>query len=285
MPDEKSGGPGSRLREEFVRYGADFVKAVPLFVPSIGKKVTALSYGASALFHGLDQVKSNDTLENQVTDFALGAAKGAAIKGSFDALARVDFTRVNKLAEWGVAPSALSGKPLELSAKAFSFGISSRFIDTGLTRESYLDQNGQLDIGRGVSNTFSQSFNRSALTTDLIVFGGATVALKGVNIATRGLLDRSVLAQTMATGGSFGLGAGTVSEVQRQNALNAPYDFKEIALRGLLDAGVNTLAAGPGGLRARQLSRMSDLATSKQPQTELQSEAGRMPNTINLAHF
>lgn len=263
LPDEKANTSAAKLRDEFIRYGGDFLKAVPLFVPSVGKKVTFLTYGASALFHGLDQVKANDDLSTQLTDFALGATKGVAIKGSFDALARVDFTRVNKLAETGLVPSALSGKPLELSAKAFSFGISSRYIDASLTRETYLDTEGKFDLTRGMSQAFSQSFNRSALATDLIVFGGAAAALKGVNIATRGLLDRSVLAQTMATGGSFGLGSGTVAEVQRQNALSSPYDFKDIALRGFLEAGVNTLAAGPGGLRARQLSQRTALSNSE----------------------
>ncbi len=279
LPDDKASGSAAKLRDEFVRYGTDFVKAVPLFVPSVGKNVTLLTYGAAALFHGLDQVKAKDDLSTQLTDFALGAAKGIALKGSFDALGRVDFTKVSKLAETGIVPSALAGKPLELSAKAFSFGISSRYIDASLSRETYLDATGKFELSHGMSQAFSQTFNRSALATDLIVFGGATFALKGVNIATRGLLDRSALAQTMATGGSFGLGSGTVAEVQRQNALNSTYDFKEIALRGILEAGVHTLAAGPGGLRARQLSHRGALNNSDKQQTEHPTAQAQ-----NLAH-
>jgi hypothetical protein len=55
------------------------------------------------------------------------------------------------------------------------------------------------------------------LITDVAVFAGAPVLLKGANVALRGALERSSAAQTIAAGGSFGLLSGSLNEVQRQN--------------------------------------------------------------------
>lgn len=254
LDSENRSSSANKLREEVVRYSSEFVKMVPLFVPSVGKKITAANYLAVSVVHGLDQAKAADKLENQSKDFALGAVKGAALKGTFDALGAVNFSGVNKLAEKGLVPGALAGQPLELSAKAFSFGVSSRVIENGLTRENYLNADGTFDFSKGVSKNISEAFHPTALATDIAVFTGSTIALKGINVATRGLLDRSPMSQTIATGGSFGFFSGSVGEIQRQRLEDKHYDIGKVILRGFLEAGVSSMAAVPGGLRVRQLT-------------------------------
>ena len=68
---------GTEATQALHRYGADFVKTVPLF----GRGPWGLA-GAAALY-GLAQACPQDSLNTQVDGLALGVAKGALSKGSF----------------------------------------------------------------------------------------------------------------------------------------------------------------------------------------------------------
>ncbi len=260
----------SSFRNELAGYLAQFAKTVPLFLPSISRRAAAVGYGAAAVLAGLDEAKQGDALSDQLNDFALGAGKGALTKGSFDLLGRVNFSGVNGLVEAGLAPKFLSGKPLEISAKAMSFGISSRLIDGGLTRQSYLDENREFSLSRGLYNTASGAVNLPALATDIAVFSGSALIMKSANVLTRGLLERSTVMQTISTGASFGFLSGSSAEAQRQYQ-SGHYDLGEIVYRGTLEGLSSGLAAAPGGIIAsRHISR----------QAQAQNEAGLSPEKI-----
>jgi hypothetical protein len=247
--------PGkTNLREEVEHYSAEVLKTAPLFLPAVGRLWAVAGYGGSALLQGLDQVHSGDSSERQAADFALGFAKGALTKGTFELLGKADFGALNKAVDWGVWPKALGGAPLELTGKAFSFGLSNRLLDTSLTSQTWLDQSGRFDVAKGLHTTAGDMVRPSALLTDVAVFAGSPILLKGANVAFRGALDRSPLAQTIGTGSSFGLLSGSLSETQRQYNEDAHFDLGKIAMRGFLQAGATGLGATAGGFRANYLA-------------------------------
>ena len=262
--DKVAGEPvqdgSEKFRDELAHYTGEFLKTIPLFMPSVDKRVALISYAASAVLNGLDQVKAGDSFGQQLEDFGLGMTKGLAVKGSFDALGTLDFAKVNSLVDANLAPAFLAGKPLELSAKAFSFGISSRSIDTLLNRDSYTDNDGKFSLAAGVYNTLASAINPTSLATDLVVFSGSAFAFKGANTLLSGVFDRSPLAQNIGTGASFGFVSGAVGELQRQNSSEQHYDFGEIAWRGLLQGAVSAAAAAPGGFHINQLAAQRQMA-------------------------
>ncbi|HEY9789080.1 MAG TPA: hypothetical protein V6D22_01690 [Candidatus Obscuribacterales bacterium] len=253
--DRTATKPGqSNLRTEVEHYSAEVLKTAPLFLPAIGRLWAVAGYGGSAILQGLDQVHTGDTASRQAADFALGCAKGALTKGTFEVLGKADFGALNKAVDWGVWPKALGGKPLELTGKAFSFGVSNRLLDTSLSSQTWLDQSGNIDVARGLRKTTSDMVRPSALLTDVAVFAGSPILLKGANLALRGALDRSLLAQTIGTGSSFGLLSGSLFEAQRQYNEDGHFDAGKIAWRGFLQAGATGLGATAGGLRANYLA-------------------------------
>ncbi len=260
---DKTDSKGS-LKSEIAQYGAEFLKTVPLFMPTVGKKFAIAGYGAAALFNGLDQAKAGDDLGSQLLDFSLGATKGTLTKGSFQLLGARDFSAANKLVDAGLAPSFLAGKPLELSAKAFSFGISSRVLEGGFNRQSYFDsESGQYKLSTGLSSTIEQALSPSSLATDVLVFSGSALAMKGAGALSHGILERSPLAQTIAQASSFGFLSGSLAEVQRQSSQDEHFDLSKILLRGTLESAVTAAAGVPGGLRMNHLAAKSENTAAK----------------------
>jgi hypothetical protein len=268
MGESSPKAPGQTdYRAEFEHYAGEALKTAPLFIPAVGRAWAIAGYGTAALFQAADQVHANDSASKQMLDFGLGATKGALTKYSFNLLGSLNYGAVNKVVDAGLVPKALSGAPLEITAKAFSFGISNRLLDTSLTSNTWLDNSGKFDVAGGIGTTFSNTFNKSMLITDVAVFAGAPLLLKGANVALRGALERSSAAQTIAAGSSFGLLSGSLNEVQRQNQQDSHYDLSKIAMRGFLQAGATGLGAIPGGLRVWQLSSATVPEAPRQSQS------------------
>jgi hypothetical protein len=281
--ESNPGAKKSTTRAEVEHYAGEFLKTVPLFMPIAGKAFTAATYSAAAVLQGLDQVKSGDKAETQALDFGMGLAKGALTKGSFDTLGRLNFAKANTLADIGLMPKAVAGVPLELTAKAFSFGISSRVIDSTLTKETYQDKSGNFSLTDAAKNVVGSTVSPGMLATDLAVFAGSPLLLKGVSVLARGALERSIVAQTAATGGSFGLLSGALGEAQRQYQANESFDAGSILARGFVQGAVTAAAAIPGGLKTQSLfstekHAANDTSITPVIETSLQPYAANQTN-------
>ncbi len=200
------------------QYGAGMVKTAGLFIPS------KVGYAISGIAYALDQAKPGDSISNQLVDGGLGAAKGLGIKGSF---------------------SYLGAKDMGIAMKAVSLGVSSRVIDTALSRQTYADGTGY-SVSAGLARTIDQSFNRTALASDVITFGLAHGALTGINGITSGALRNSPFWSTVATGGVFGVSAGSVHEINRQHEAGEKFDFQKVLTSAALTGVTDMIAAGPG---------------------------------------
>ncbi|MBI2812551.1 MAG: hypothetical protein HYX67_17235 [Candidatus Melainabacteria bacterium] len=203
-------------------FASGFVKAVPLFMgPGRGTVLSAVLYG-------LDEVHNGDDKATQLTDFALGGAKGAA----------------NKLVMDKFGSSEMS-----LVRKGIAIGGGSSFIDSALTRTNWIDQKtGEADIKAGLQKTAFQTAFGTAVGMAAFPLGhalGGKIAPSVQRLAGTSLDGNMVAAVT--TGGAFGFTSGVVSETASQ-LYSGSFDPLAIAKRGVLE-GLSTGAAGGVGHR------------------------------------
>lgn len=185
--------------------------------------------GTVALF-ALDQMSPRDSFKTQLADLAMGAAKGSLLKGRFNLLGK---------------------KNVGIAAKGVGLGVSSRLLELGLTRQTYMEPDSQLSLRRGLARTVQGSFSREALLTDVVVFAGACGLLKGANSLSLGRVEGSPLLKTVLTGTTFGVSGGATGELMRQQAAGQNLDLWQGVKRGLIQGGVDGVAAAGGGLQAR----------------------------------
>jgi hypothetical protein len=220
-------------------------KAVPLMMMATGK-----SYAATALIYGLDQARVGDSTGTQALDFAAGAAKGLGTKYVFQ---EVGGSKTMSWAEKGVAMGGLSTA-----------------LDVGLTRQTYIGQNGQTDVWGGVGRIASASLNPVSLATDALVFGAAHYGLKGLS-SFAPAIEKSVVAQNMAVGTIFGTTSGALGELQRERTAGENYNFGKIATASLLDGTAMALASIPGGMQ---------MARAGMPSTAISPERAPIMDTV-----
>lgn len=210
-------------------WGSEFLKTASLFMPGKVGYIASMALGAA------DQAKVGDSLLHNVVDGGLGAAKGGLTKGAFSV----------------IGGNQTFGTGLwTIPAKGMLLGSSGRFLDTTLTRENWQDAQGKFDLSKGTATTFDSTFNGKALMMDAALFGVAEGSALGLNKISGGLLDRSPLARNMFMGSVFGGSSGALSELEAQRSAGKPLDFAAIAEHSLMNAAVDGLAAGPGGLHA-----------------------------------
>jgi len=232
-------GEHSSARDQFEHYSSQFLAAVPLFVG--GKR----GYFASAVIFGLNEAKVGDTTTHQLADGALGCAKGA--------LTKYTFNKLGAKKDWNVA------------LKGMSMGASSRSLDVGLRRETWFDSNGDLHPLTGAGTTLFSAAHPVSLATDVLTFGIAYGGIKAGDRLTNGAISASPRLQNMFSGSAFGFTSGTLTEVQRQ--MSDPiehFDPLKILARGGASAFTMTLAAGAG----YQLTDAAGLQPVVRPQTE-----------------
>ncbi|MBS2003280.1 MAG: hypothetical protein JST44_17335 [Cyanobacteria bacterium SZAS LIN-5] len=209
-------------------YGAEMVKTAGLFVP--GKP----GYAISGAAYALDQAKPNDSLSNQLIDGSLGLTKGLGLKGSFD---------------------YLGAKDMGIALKAVSLGVSARVLDSALTRQTYTGADGRFDLADGLTKTFDTSFNKGALVSDVVTFGVAHKALGGINGVTGDALKKSPFWSTVATGAVFGVSAGSVQEINRQQQSGEKFDIQKILTSAALTGVTDMIAAAPGAKMMSSIQR------------------------------
>lgn len=231
------------------QYGAGMIKTAGLFLPS------KVGYAISGIAYALDQAKPGDSASDQLIDGGLGAIKGLGIKGSFN---------------------YLGAKDMGIAMKAVSLGVSSRVLDTALTRQTYADGN-SYSASAGLARTIDQSFNRTALVSDVITFGLAHGALSGINGITSGALRNSPFWSTVATGGVFGVSGGSVHEINRQQEAGEKFDLQKVLTSAALTGVTDMIAAGPGA----RMSSVRASAVERQQTAADQSSEKTEPSSVN----
>jgi hypothetical protein len=220
------------------KYGAGMVKTAGLFLPG------RAGYAVAGAAHALDQAKPGDSIANQFIDAGLGLTKGLALKGSFD---------------------YVGAKDMSIALKAVSLGTSYRVLDGALTRQTYLNADGKFDLGDGLAKTFDQSFNKTALASDVLIFGLSHGALSGINGITSGALKGSPFWSTVTTGAVFGAASGSAQEINRQQTAGEKFDVEKILTAAALTGVTDMVAAAPG---AKLISMAQRPSTFEQNRVE-----------------
>jgi hypothetical protein len=223
-------------------YGSNFVKAAALFLR--GRLGLAGTIGSYAL----DQMRPGDSATEQITDLALGSTKGVAMRGVF---------------------GKLGSMQLDFATKGMVLGTSSRMVDVGLNRHTFTDGQGNFSFTDGLANVRKQAFDPVALTADVVTFGIAHGAFRGANSLSGRALERSPMLSTMLTGTTFGASTGGYHEIARQRAAGEELDIGKIAKHALIQGGLDTIAAVPGGMQARAATRIVDLTQTRQIESDL----------------
>jgi hypothetical protein len=173
-----------------------------------------------------DEAKPGDPFQQQMTDAALGAAKGLAT--------RFVFNEIN----------AQSWNPV---IKGWTFGMSDRLIDVGLSRRTYLDANGDVDLKAGGLKTLSSVFSAPSLAVDAGTGAAAALALMPINAYTGGKFFSNEVAAKLTFAGVAGLTEGSLEELNKQqdNPKQPPIDWAEVAIKGLQKGAIDTVSALP----------------------------------------
>ena len=198
-------------------------------------KIGSLFYGGapgwigSGLFYAADQANPNDGIGTQMLDASLGGLKGVALKGAI---------------------TSIGGQDWNFAMKGATMGVANRLIDEGLTRQTYLDSNGDFSFGTGLSKVATDTFNGKALLTDAVVFGAGFGLGKAVQFLAPAV-EASPFMSTVAFGGSFGFASGTLGEASREIANHEPLSLKKILANGAIEGAVFSVASVPGALQAQ----------------------------------
>ncbi|MBX9567685.1 MAG: NUDIX domain-containing protein [Candidatus Obscuribacterales bacterium] len=216
-------------QESVSKWGGVVAKTAPLLMD--GKS----AFVGAAITSALGEAKPSDDLGTQVADLALGAGKGLLLKAAFAESAKIPVESVGGLA-----------------LRATAFGVTSRAIDTGLSRMNYIDPtNDQFSLSTGLGNLAKQTFHPYAIATDLASLGLAATVLGAANHASGGFLMRDVLSSRIASGASFGFASGSLGEAQSQLMAGQDIEFGKIFLNGGKQALASGIAAIPGGIQGR----------------------------------
>lgn len=202
-----------KLRDEVNHYASGFFTTASLFA---GGKAGIVG---TALTYGLAQARPDSTALEQVQDFALGAIKGETIKGAY---------------------SLVGGKMSFAPTKGILMGMTSRGADAVFQRDLFSDPS------KAGHRLASEVVNPQAWLYDGLVWTVGEGAFAGANKLTNGALAQNRFASGMVMGASFGMTNGGASEIMRQKAAGENYDFGKVVERGLIQGGVDALAARTG---------------------------------------
>ncbi len=223
-----------------------------------------LALGGLALSYVADEAKMGDSWQEQATDATLGLGKVAALKGSF------------ALMESRALSPALTGMQL---------GIVSRTAEAGLTRSNYLDKDGKLDFGGGLSTTLKTALNPGSLAVDALTFGAADVVWGRMYQASRGAVRFDTVLNRTIQGGVMGTAAGAGNEFVRQMQSDEKFNFSLIMGRGFGDGLVGGAAGRLGGLQTARFDRLgvNDSPTAMHEARQTPFQLGKIGDASQIA--
>lgn len=200
----------------------EFVTSVPFFM-----RGPAGALG-SALTCALAAAKPHEDAAAQVLDGTLGAARGLLLNGAYSKAASLD---------------------LSMPVAGVALGVSSRALDTALSKESYINkETGSFSPAQASVLVASETLNPRAVLTDFVIFGSTRKLLAEANKFAAGGIQKSLVWTTAGTGMVTGLTAGALTELERQHKDREKLNVARIVERGGESALVSTLAAATGGL-------------------------------------
>lgn len=219
-------GEKSKITEAVTTYGPETLYAGALLFP--GGKALA----ASAALGALNEIRTDDSLQEAVSDAILGSVKGGATKFAFDKIGKVEFTK----------------SILNAPVKGIVMGSTSTFLDSGLSRKTY-DLDGKFDFDTGVDNTIRSVISPQAMAVNAATFGFAGGTSAALNKLSSGFIARSPGLTTMLAGATFGIAAGGIGEASKQAATGDGFDIGKIASESAIHGALYGLAAVPAGLK------------------------------------
>jgi hypothetical protein len=203
----------SDTRATVNRLAADFVKTASMFT---GGKV---GLAGTFLAYGLDQARPADSWGAQAADFALGGAKGEAMRGMFSVI-------------------GTSGAHAPL--KGALMGLSAGACDEVFKRQTFTDPASLNDRLR------KTAFNPQTVLLNAATFVAGEGLYSGIDLASKGALSQNRLLSGMVMGGSFGFVNGTVGEATRELSETGTIKPGKVLWNGLLDGSVSAAGAGVG---------------------------------------
>jgi hypothetical protein len=204
-----------------VGYVTGVLKSGTLFLP--GGSYT--SRGATALIWGLDQAKTEGPFETRLLDFGLGGIKGLA----------------NQYLLGKISHSS----SLSLAQKGMLIGITSRGLEAGISRETFLNRDtGETEVVAGLLKAGGSAFSGQSLLLDAAAF------YTGGTLAKQLALPKNPLIASMSTGAAFGWSSGISAELARQGR-SGHYSFGKVVSEGATHALLDSVAAAGGTLVGR----------------------------------
>lgn len=238
------------LRDTVAHYGTGFAKTAGLFMRG------PLGVASTIGLHGLDQWKTNESLQNQIADFGLGAAKGGGMKMLFH---------------------VLGDKGNFAASKGIALGMGNTALDMLLTRNTYKD-----GLNQGLSNVGLQMIDLKARAVDGAIFVVSEGGFRGLNRFTGGAIKESPLLSTMFTGGSFGMSSGAAGEYMRQKSAGESLDLTKIVEKAALQGLVDTAAASFGGIQALRAANRPDSTCRQYVTTAGQEQLAQLRTNSNV---
>ena len=234
-----------RSAQSWSDHTGGFIKSVGLFFPGKG------GYAVSALTNATDAARPTDSAGRQVTDFALGAGKGAALKWGFDKIGQSE---------------------MNLVLKAGTLSVTNRLAELGLNSHTYFNaETGQFDALGGLSKTIKTATQPEQLAFDAITFGAGFYALKKVGLTPEFAKANPMIAQAL-TGSAFGFSGGFFADLQAQKKYGSGgFDMASALKSGFVQMSLDGAAAAIGGARMQQLQSR---AIAENARFEAASRAG-----------
>ncbi|HEY9788675.1 MAG TPA: hypothetical protein V6D17_25025 [Candidatus Obscuribacterales bacterium] len=252
-------------KDEIGNYALNFAKTGLLFTPTKGR-IGLITTVASGVLHAATE--RNAKGEWTPLDGALGFAKGVGLKYVVNGIG-------------GAKNIPFTAREFTFPYKAFSFGITTRTLDSALSTRTYFDkESGEHSGQTGLRNIVSTAFSPKNLAIDFVTFGAAHGITKYALAKHGEALARSPVAMNMLNGGAFGFSGGAIHELERQREMGETINVGKIAWRGLLQAGLDSVAAAPGGaLMARQ--QRIDMAKEARLTEKASTRSGAEPASLS----
>ena len=255
-----SANKSERLWEHDVaEIGTAVLKTGALFLKGRGGAV------ATAVIYGLDSVKPGASLGEMAVDGTLGASKG---------LLNRQFLDWSHNRGWSIGKTGVM------------LGGFTRLTDSTLTRQTYLDKDGNINLTMGAERIVQNTLNPSAIIMDYALFKVAGAGVARADAVLGGKLSENPLLRNAATGYVFGLSTGFSGEALRQMREN-DFDPKRLAILTLTRGFADSVAAMPGGYQAYRAelnakSAAGETGTGAKESFQPASQPQRMPERIEL---
>jgi hypothetical protein len=211
------------MQGDINQYGTGFLRTAFLFMNGRTGLIGTVAVGA------LNEAKPADAMGTQALDAILGGTKGGAMKGVFN---------------------VLGGSQVDIFTKGVGLSLASRIIDTGLTRNNWLDPaSNKFSTERAWNAMQENALNMNAVGTDALMYAAGASALKVLSIGP----NMSPFAKTVAAGGIFGFTNGATSEVIRQQHAGEEFNFSKVFQKAAIQGGLDAVAATAGGVQNQRI--------------------------------